>query len=318
MVLSEEGAKDGGLGGGVSGLVSLLESDLVNKPGRVRSRPRAGYQHLRFQTDHITNKLALVPPVCAHLACPVHELYAFHPFVHRQFSLARKVVDVSNQACHDLSHPRCCLRSHGVDDMICEGWVEAGGTASAIGRHVEECTKGSEVLVKAFSDTLCFSECLQGTEWFMIKTSRGHDLLKASPSTATHARSCFPRSSHFGVAGPFSPASDRVAARLGVCVVAKLTPVVCLQLHHGLEFRQPELPRARRLDHIEPNSAGELRLCCDGLADYQQRIAAASSQATEIADLFLTTIASTSSRRHEPRTQSCGPQSVVVPQLNMK
>ena len=162
MVLSEERAKDGRLGGGVSGLVGLLEGDLVHKPGTVRSRLRARSQYLRFQTDHIANKLALVPSVCAHLACPVHELYAFHPFVHRQFSLARKVVDVSNQARHDLSHPRGRLRSHGVDDMVCEVWVKAGSAASAVRGHGEEWVRVSEVLVQVFSQQqIPFPEHLQ-------------------------------------------------------------------------------------------------------------------------------------------------------------
>lgn len=83
--------------------------------------------NIRLQTHHITNQLALVSLVIAHLASPIDQLDPLHPFVHGQFDFPGKVVQMSRQAGHDLLHPRGRLWSHGIDDMLSEVGIEARG-----------------------------------------------------------------------------------------------------------------------------------------------------------------------------------------------
>lgn len=83
--------------------------------------------NVRLQTHDITDQLALISLVIAHLTRPIDQLDPLHPFVHGQLDLPGKVVQMSRQAGHDLLHPRGCLWSHGIDDMLGEVGIEARG-----------------------------------------------------------------------------------------------------------------------------------------------------------------------------------------------
>jgi len=60
--------------------------------------------HLRFKPHNITHKLPFIPLVVAHLAGPVEEFDAFHPFAYREFDFAGEVMEVWDQCGHDFSH----------------------------------------------------------------------------------------------------------------------------------------------------------------------------------------------------------------------
>lgn len=81
-------------------------------------------RHVRLQPDHVADKLALVALVVAHLAGPVEQLDAGHPFVDGEFVLAREVMHMADQAGHDLPEARVGLGTHRVDDIVGEVGVK--------------------------------------------------------------------------------------------------------------------------------------------------------------------------------------------------
>jgi hypothetical protein len=56
-----------------------------------------------------------------------------HPLVDCQFVLARKVMEMLYQACRELTNARSSFWACGIDDGLCEVWVELVCFA-AIGR----------------------------------------------------------------------------------------------------------------------------------------------------------------------------------------
>lgn len=62
---------------------------------------------------------------------PVHQLDAGHPFVNGDLVLAREVVDMADQAGHELAEPRVGLGAHSVDDIVGEIGVKS------VGSHVD-------------------------------------------------------------------------------------------------------------------------------------------------------------------------------------
>jgi hypothetical protein len=68
-----------------------------------------------------------------------HQFDTGHPLVDCQFVLARKVMEMLYQACRKLTNSRSGFWACGIDDGLCEVWVELvcfsavdGGT---IGSH---------------------------------------------------------------------------------------------------------------------------------------------------------------------------------------
>lgn len=75
-------------------------------------------KNVRFETNHVTQQLAFVSFLVAHLPGPVDELYARHPLVDGEIHFAGKVVDVANERAHDLSQACISLGTHGLDDVL--------------------------------------------------------------------------------------------------------------------------------------------------------------------------------------------------------
>lgn len=97
VVVSEERAEDGGLRGNICGFRRLLVCDLVDQTGSSMVSTtdwKGGEQHSRFQTNHITDQLAFISFLVAHLARPVDERNALGPLVHGEFNLAREIMQM--------------------------------------------------------------------------------------------------------------------------------------------------------------------------------------------------------------------------------
>lgn len=59
------------------------------------------------------------------LAHKVDKVDTGHPLIVGELNLARKVVKVANQAGQYQPSPWLHVRSHGVDDALCECWIKA-------------------------------------------------------------------------------------------------------------------------------------------------------------------------------------------------
>lgn len=87
---------------------------------------------IRFQTDHVANKLALVALVVAHTSRPIKQLHASHPLVDGELVLASEVVDMLDETGHQLTEARVGVGAHRLDDIVGEIGVEAGGHFDSI------------------------------------------------------------------------------------------------------------------------------------------------------------------------------------------
>jgi hypothetical protein len=92
--------------------------------------------NLRLQTQHIRDALALIPLGIADLADGVDEAHARHPLVGGQLDVAGEVVQVADERREDLALAGAGLGPDGVNDMLGEVGVEAGGL---VGAHCEGC-----------------------------------------------------------------------------------------------------------------------------------------------------------------------------------
>jgi hypothetical protein len=54
-----------------------------------------------------------------------YELDTCHKLLHGDLIFSRKVVEMLNQAGHDLAHPRCGLWTSGVDDKLRKVRIES-------------------------------------------------------------------------------------------------------------------------------------------------------------------------------------------------
>jgi hypothetical protein len=91
-------------------------------------------RNLRFKANDVTDKLSFITSIGAHLASPVDELDACHPFVYCQLGFSCKVVDVSDEARHHLTQSRIRFGAHGTDNILREVWIKAGSHTSSL-RH---------------------------------------------------------------------------------------------------------------------------------------------------------------------------------------
>ena len=82
-----------------------------------------GHWNLRFQSNNISHKLTLVPPICAHLPGPIQQTDSGHILIRSEVDFAGEVVNMSNQGCHYLSKSWVCLWSRRCYHRVCEGWV---------------------------------------------------------------------------------------------------------------------------------------------------------------------------------------------------
>lgn len=87
------------------------------------SRMRA--EDLRLESDHIAYQLPLIALIIAHLAGPIEQLDTLHPLVDGELVLARKVVHMADQACHELAQTRRGVGTHRVDDIVRKVGVES-------------------------------------------------------------------------------------------------------------------------------------------------------------------------------------------------
>ena len=78
----------------------------------------------------------MVDPVIAQFSSPVKHLRACHPLIVGQVVLSGEVMDVFDQAAHDLAHSRRGSRSHGGDDDVGEVRVHVG-LGERLGTHVD-------------------------------------------------------------------------------------------------------------------------------------------------------------------------------------
>lgn len=62
-----------------------------------------------------------------------YQLHASHKFINCDLILSREVVQMLYQARRDLTHTRACLWTCGIDDCLCEVWVELMRSTLAIG-----------------------------------------------------------------------------------------------------------------------------------------------------------------------------------------
>jgi len=88
--------------------------------------------HSRFQSNNVAKELALIPLLVAHLATTVDHLDGHHPLIRSEVDLTGEIVDVLNEAGHDLSQSWVCLWAGSVDDHLSELLAKADG-ALAIG-----------------------------------------------------------------------------------------------------------------------------------------------------------------------------------------
>lgn len=101
--------------------------------------------------------MRLVAGLGGHLADGVDKVDARHPLVIGQLDLTGEVVQMTKEAGEDLAVPGRNLVTHGVDDMLGEGGVEAAGgwdgavevrvaidavgTVCSVGRHCAVCVE---------------------------------------------------------------------------------------------------------------------------------------------------------------------------------
>lgn len=88
---------------------------------------------LPLETNNVAHQLTLISLVVAHLSSPVDHLNSRHPLVASELCLARKVVHVLDERCHDLFQARVGLGTERVDDLLCEGLAETLLLGSAVG-----------------------------------------------------------------------------------------------------------------------------------------------------------------------------------------
>lgn len=86
--------------------------------------------HLRLETDHVADTVALVADRSADLADGVDVFDTEHPLGGSELDLASEVVNVLDQRTQDDTSALGGLRSHGVHDIGSEVGIEA-----RVGRH---------------------------------------------------------------------------------------------------------------------------------------------------------------------------------------
>lgn len=79
---------------------------------------------LRFQADNVTQQLALVAFIVAHLPSPVYHVHTHHPFVGCKLHFPCKIVDVRNERSHNFPKSGVSLRPRGIDYLLGESFVE--------------------------------------------------------------------------------------------------------------------------------------------------------------------------------------------------
>jgi hypothetical protein len=82
--------------------------------------------HLRFQTKNIRDSVSLIANLGRALADGIDEVYTGHPFIVGELDFSSKVVKMTDQAAKNLAVSRSHVRTHGIDGMLSEVWVEAG------------------------------------------------------------------------------------------------------------------------------------------------------------------------------------------------
>ena len=163
VIGSEKGAENSALCCNAAGFRGFLVCDFIDQAGQsvielmaylLERHQSDATPDLRLEPDDIAHKLALVPLLITHLACPIDHLDALHPFVHGELDFASKVVQMPCQAGHDFTHPRRRLGSHGVDHILSELRVEPMRRLFVVGRHAAGWVVDGEM------DNL-LKECLQ-------------------------------------------------------------------------------------------------------------------------------------------------------------
>lgn len=80
--------------------------------------------------------MSLIPGLGRALAHGIDKVHTRHPLVVCELDLARKVVDVAEEAAQDQTVPGGDVGAHVLNDMLGKGRVEAAGPLRAVCRSV--------------------------------------------------------------------------------------------------------------------------------------------------------------------------------------
>ena len=88
---------------------------------------------VRLEAQNVGHAMRLIASLGRALAHSVDEVHTGHPLVVGELDLARKVVEVPEEAAEELAIARSDVGTHSVNDMLGELGVKAAGALGTVG-----------------------------------------------------------------------------------------------------------------------------------------------------------------------------------------